>query len=69
MDKLRHVIESDKGYLKDLEHYSSDPLEAVTFVTSTAATRKLADLQVFLKEDCWVGAVYIPFPHPYPHPL
>jgi hypothetical protein len=64
MKRLLHVIESDRGYLCDLEEYTEDPNAAITFVDYGIAIKRLATLSKKIKTDCWVGAVYVDFPHP-----
>jgi hypothetical protein len=66
MDRLIHVIESKKGYLKDIEEYTDDILDAVTFIDYNIAIRQLIAVSGLLTEECWVGCTYIPFPRPTP---
>lgn len=61
-----YVIKSDKGFLADIERYTDDVLEAVTFVDFDFAVKKLASVRSLLKEICWVGTEYVPFPRPTP---
>lgn len=64
MKRLLHVIESNDGYLCDIEQYTEDPNEATTFVDYGTAIKRLISLTNKIKQDCWVGAVYVDFPHP-----
>lgn len=64
MDRLVYVIESPKGYLCDIERYTPDILEAVTFVEYDTAVKKLATLAKSLMTECRVNMHCIPFPHP-----
>jgi hypothetical protein len=64
MKRLLHVIESDEGYLCDTEKYTEDPNAAITFVDFTVAAKRLAAMDTKIKADCWVGSVYVDFPHP-----
>jgi hypothetical protein len=69
MDRLVHVIESDKGYLSDLESYTDNIMDAVTFVSYDFAINRLATVSGKLTENCWVGCAYMPFPRPKPFTL
>ena len=69
MERLVHVIESDKGYLSDLEEYTDDLLEAVTFISYDFAVKRLAAVSGQLNENCWVSCAYLPFPRPKPFTL
>ena len=64
MDRLVYVIESSKGYLCDIERYTNNILEAVTFVEYDTAAQKLASLGKSLVTECRVNMHCIPFPHP-----
>jgi hypothetical protein len=64
MDRLVYVIESSKGYLYDIEKYTSNIFEAVTFVEYDTAVKKLATLTKSLVTECRVNMHCIPFPHP-----
>ena len=64
MDRLVYVIESPKGYLYDIEKYTSNITEAVTFVEYDTAVKKLATLAKSLTTECRVNMHCIPFPHP-----
>lgn len=69
MDRLVHVIESDKGFLSDLECYTDNIMEAVTFVSYDFAAKRLAAVSRLLNETCWIGSAYMPFPRPKPFVL
>lgn len=64
MDRLVYVIESHKGYLCDIEKYTSNILEAITFVEYDTAVKKLAAVAKSLMTECRVNMHCIPFPHP-----
>lgn len=64
MDRLVYVIESQKGYLCDIEKYTSKLTEAVTFVDYDTAVKKLATLAKSLTTECRVNMRVLPFPHP-----
>lgn len=64
MKRLLHVIESDEGYLCDIDRYTGDPNAAITFVDFAVAAKRLAAMNAKIKGDCWVGSVYVDFPHP-----
>jgi hypothetical protein len=66
MQRLVHVIESEKGYLSDLERYTEDIVEAVTFVSFEVAVERLTTVRKRLTETCWVDVAYLPFPRPKP---
>jgi len=60
------TIESNQGFLRDLEEYTSDVLDAVSFTNFEFAVRKLSQVQHLLENECWVSAQQIPFPRPKP---
>jgi hypothetical protein len=64
MDRLVYVIESPEGYLCDIEKYTPNILEAVTFVEYDTAAKKLAAMTKSLMTECRVNTHCIPFPHP-----
>lgn len=69
MKRLLYTIESAHGFLKDIETYTNDVLEAVTFTTFEFACERLAVVNNLLSTECWISAVYIPFPRPRAVPL
>lgn len=60
------TIESKHGFLQDLEEYTSDVLEAVSFTDFEFAAQKLAQVQPLLRNECWISTQQIPFPRPKP---
>lgn len=68
MKRLSYAIESTQGFLKDIEDYTNDVLEAVTFTNFEFACERLAVVNNLLSTECWISAVYIPFPRPVPVP-
>lgn len=64
MHRLVHVIESDEGYLYDIEHYTPDICSAVTFESFDVAVAKLKSIRDTISKTCWVKATYLRFPHP-----
>jgi hypothetical protein len=60
------ILESNKGFLKDIEEYTSDILEAVSFTNFEFACQKLIQVHHLLKNECWVSTQQIPFPRPKP---
>jgi hypothetical protein len=64
MKRLLHVIESGEGYLTDIEKYTDDPNSAITFVDHDIAAKRLAAVSTKIKAECWIGSVYVDFPHP-----
>jgi hypothetical protein len=66
MHRILYAIESDKGFLTDIECYTDDILDAVTFVDFDNAAQRLAAINDQLEENCWVGAELVPFPRPTP---
>lgn len=63
------TIESNHGFLQDLEEYTSDVLEAVSFTNFEFAAQKLAQVKHLLKNECWISTQQIPFPRPKPFQL
>lgn len=66
MNRVVYTIESSDGYLKDIEVYTNDILEAVTFTDFEHACSRLTIVSGLLSKECWVDAKYIPFPRPKP---
>lgn len=64
MDRFVYVIESPKGYLCDIEKYTSDITKAVVFVEYDTAAKKLATFGKFLTTECRINMRGLPFPHP-----
>ena len=64
MDRLVHTIECTVGYLKDIESNTNDIVQAVTFTDFETAHRKLMEINKLLKNECWIGLGYLPFPRP-----
>lgn len=66
MQRTLYVIESSKGYLSDIERYTDNILDAVTFVDFDIAAQRLVSVSGLLSEPCWVAAEQVPFPRPTP---
>lgn len=66
MERLVHVIESDEGYLTDIENYTQSIEDAVTFADLETACQKLASISGMLSNTCWIGAAYMQFPRSKP---
>lgn len=64
MERLLYAIKSNKGFLADIERYTDDILDAVTFVDFDNAAYRLAEINDLLVEQCWIVAKYVPFPRP-----
>jgi hypothetical protein len=64
MKRLLYTIESTKGFLADIERYTDNILDAVTFVDFDNAAHRLAQVNDLLVEPCWIVAKYVPFPRP-----
>jgi hypothetical protein len=60
------TFESHKGFLKDIEEYTSDIYEAVSFTNFEFARQKLIQVHHLLKNECWISTQQIPFPRPKP---
>lgn len=63
------TIESKHGFLKDLEEYTLDVLEAVSFTNFEFAAQKLAQVQHLLLNECWISTQQISFPRSKPFRL
>lgn len=66
MKRLVHVIESEQGYLTDIESYTQSIEDAVTFTDLETACHKLAAISGMLASDCWIGVAYMEFPRVKP---
>ena len=64
-----YLIASDEGFLQDIEKYTSDPLEAVSFTNVGYACERLVSVQHLLTHKCWITEQQIPFPRPKPFSL
>lgn len=64
MTKTVYLLACDKGYLKDIEVYTHDVLDAVTFSSFETATERLAKIGKLLSNECYVTTGSIPFPRP-----
>ena len=69
MERLVYLIETPKGFLKDIEEHTNDVLEAVAFTSFETACTRMAAVSGLLTTDCWLHANYVPFPRPVPAPL
>lgn len=66
MERILYVIQSRKGYLCDVETYTTDPYKAATFVDPDTAFTKLTTLSGCLSEKCHVNTVTLEFPRKTP---
>lgn len=66
MKKSIYVIESEKGFLKDIESYTDDIYEAATFVDYDNAVHRLCSVNGMLSTNCVVTSSLIDFPRLYP---
>ena len=64
MNRLVHTLECDLGYLVEVETYTNDITQAVTFTEFETAHQKLMEVNKLLKNECWIGLGYLPFPRP-----
>jgi hypothetical protein len=69
MHRILYAIESNKGFLSDIERYTANILDAVTFVEFDVDASRLAALDDCLSETCWIVAKQVPFPRPTPFQL
>ena len=66
MYRILYAIQSDKGFLSDIEQYTDNILDAVTFVDFDVALRRLASISNLLTEPCWIAAEQVSFPRSTP---
>lgn len=66
MKKSIYVIESEKGYLSDIESYTNDIYKAAVFVDYDSAVRKLCNISGGLSTSCTVTSSLIDFPRHSP---
>jgi len=69
MKRLTYAIESTKGFLRDIEDYTDDLLEAVTFTNFDIAVIRLSAVKSRLQYECWVSVIYLDFPRLKPAPV
>jgi PHP family Zn ribbon phosphoesterase len=62
MKQTVYVFQSDYGFLSDIEVYSKNPEEAVTFVQFDIASARFNAIKHKLKQNCKIVSVQIPFP-------
>jgi len=66
MTRTVYLFASNKGFLKDIEEYTHDPLEAITFTNFEIASQRFALVAKLVSNECWITKESIPFPRPYP---
>jgi hypothetical protein len=66
MKKSIYVIQSDKGFLCDVENYTDDIHKAAVFVDYDVAVKKLCAVSGVLTTECTVTTTAIDFPRLYP---
>jgi hypothetical protein len=62
MKRLVYLLESDEGFLCDIEAYTRDVSVAATFTSFEAAQTKLIEVNELLKRECWIGVGFLSFP-------
>jgi len=62
MTRTLYAIQSDVGYLKDIEEYTTDVEQAVTFVCFDIAVRRLSLCLNQLTHECKVVPIKTLFP-------
>ena len=68
MDRNVIVIKSFKGFLSDLETYTTDPAKAVWFSSVDAAGKALLRINKQLSTQCWIDEAVVSFPRANPYP-
>lgn len=68
MYRFVYTIESSKGFLQDIEQYTDNILDAVTFTSLDNALKGLRAVHEKLTAECWVGVCVLAFPRPEPAP-
>lgn len=67
MKKRIYVIESEKGFLRDVEEYTDNVYKAVTFVDYDNAVKCLRSVKTLLSAECNVTTSNIDFPRQQSH--
>jgi hypothetical protein len=62
MTRILYAIQSDVGYLKDIEEYTTDVEQAVTFVCFDTAVQRLSLCLNKLTHECKVVPIKTLFP-------
>lgn len=68
MKRLVFTIESQKGFLQDIEKYTDSLVDAVSFSTLDTAIKRLSVVRKKLTMECWIGVNYLEFPRSKPAP-
>lgn len=66
MERTIWTIESNEGYLYDIEQYTQDVSKAVDFPDLDTALRRLTLVRKKLTKACWITAQTLPFPRKDP---
>lgn len=66
MKRTIWTIESNEGYLFDIERYTTDVTKAVEFTDLDTALKRLALVRDKLKMTCWVTSETVSFPREQP---
>ena len=69
MSRKVYVFKTDKGYLSDVDHYTTDATRAVSFVDLDSAATRLAAVSGVINKPVSIEEVSLPFPLPFPKQL
>ena len=67
MNRKVWVIESEQGFLKDVNVYTSEIESAVVFSTLQSAVDKFITISGVLSSECWVNSATMAFPRTTPY--
>ncbi len=67
MDRKVWVIQSEKGFLKDIDVFTKDPEDAVTFSCLQSAFDKFIVISGALTSECWISSAPLSFPRRDPY--
>ena len=69
MSRKVYVFKTNKGYLSDVDHYTTDATRAVSFVDLDSAAARLSAVSGMINEPISIEEVSLPFPRPFPYDL
>jgi|TARA_R110002126_G_scaffold180791_5_gene329612 hypothetical protein len=67
MDRKVWVIESEQGFLKDVNVYTDEIESAVVFSTLQSAVNKFMTISGVMSSECWINSATMAFPRTTPY--
>lgn len=67
MERKVWVIQSEQGFLKDINVFTKNPEDAVVFSCLQSAFDKFIAISGALNSECWINSAPLPFPRQQPY--